>query len=298
MPQTLEALDLVGHTCMVPDSTEHVFETSAAWIAGGLRAGERVLYFEDGSVNRLMDRLDDDRIPIARAMADGQFAVVPSEASRASWAVPVEEVEPIMAQAIRETAEQGWPGMRFIAEPSRARLSHGLDLLVSHETVIDRVLRKNPQIRLLCIYDREIFDDEAIAAMRRVHRTELVVAPLHDDGLLRITRQDPGTYRLAGEIDNSNSSVLLRLLDRCLEDMLRVATAPDHVTLDLSSIRFIDVRASTELLRSSNEFPPGHNLVLVGTRPHVRSLIERRVHPSHGRLVLPPRWEQRLETPT
>ncbi|WP_028933138.1 MEDS domain-containing protein [Pseudonocardia spinosispora] len=297
MPQTLDALDLVGHTCMIPDSPEHVWETSAAWIAGGLRAGEKVMYFEDGSIDRLMDRLEDDRIPVARAMADGQFTVVPSEASRAGWAVPVEEVGPAFTQAIRETAEQGWPGVRFIAEPSRARLGYGLDLMASHEALIDGILLRNPQARLLCIYDRETFDDEAIAEMRRVHRTELVVSPMFDDGLLRITRPEPGTYRLAGEIDHSNSGVLRQLLDRCLEDMLRAATAPDDVTLDLSSIRFIDVHASTELLRSSNEFPPGHNLVLLGTRPHVRSLIERRMHPSHGRLVLPPRWDQRLEAP-
>ena len=290
MPQPLESLELVGHTCLVPDSEEHIWEATAAWISSGLRAGERVMYFEDETADRLLNRLEDDQVPVARAMADGQFTLVPTEMTRAPVTVPLEQVEQVMHQSIEETAQQGWPGMRFIGESAKARLGMGLDVLIGYESIVERVLRENSRVRLLCLYDRRDFDDEAIAAMRRIHRTELVIEPVYDDGLLRVTRPEPGTFRLAGEIDYSNRVVLRRLLDHGLENMLRSVSGPDDVILDLASIRFLDVRAGMELVHASQEFPWGHNLVLTGTRPHVRRMIERCARSSLGRLVLPPRW--------
>lgn len=290
MPQPLESLDLVRHTCLIPDSDEHIWEATAAWITSGIRAGERVLYFEDETADRLLTRLEDDRVPVASAMADGQFAVIPTEMTRATVTVPLDQVEQVMHQAVEETAAQGWPGLRFVGESARARLDMGLDMLVGYETIVERVLLAHPQVRLLCLYDRRVFDEQAIAAMRRIHRTELVTEPIYDDGLLRVTRPEPGKFRFAGEIDYSNRILLRRLLTHSLENMLRSVTAPDDVTLDLASVRFLDVSATTELLHLAREFPRGHHLVLEGVRPHLRRLLHRVDQPPSGRLVLPPRW--------
>jgi anti-anti-sigma regulatory factor len=290
MPQTIDDLDLVAHTCMVPDSEEHIWETAAAWVAGGLRAGERVLYFEDDTADLLLGRLEDDRIPVDGPLADGQFAVVPTEATRAMVATPLDQIEPAVQQAINESAEQGWPAVRLIGEIARGRIGIGLDVLVGFETIIERVLRDNPTARALCLYDKRVFDDEAVAAIREIHRTELVGAPAYDDGQLRVTRPEPGTLRLAGEIDRSTGVVLRRILEEAVDETLRSATGPDAVTLNLASLRFLDVARTIELIQTARQFPAGHRLVLTGVRPRVRRVFERCGAGAVEQLVLEPRW--------
>lgn len=275
MPRTIENLDLVGHSCMVPDSDEHVWEAAAAWIASGLHAGDRVLYFEDETADRLLQRLADDRVPVDAAMADGQFQVVPTEVARPIVTGPLEQLEGAMLHAIGETAEQGWPGMRLLGEAARGRIDMGLDSLVAYERHIDQVLARHPSTRLLCLYDRSRYDADVVDALRAVHGTELSLPPAYDDGLLRVTRPVPSTLRLAGEIDHSNRSVLRRMLDGALEQTLRAVDVPVDVTMDLSSLRFLDVAGAMELLRGTQQFPGAQRVVLRAPRPRVLRALNR-----------------------
>ncbi|MET0189237.1 MAG: MEDS domain-containing protein [Pseudonocardia sediminis] len=289
MPRTISDLDMVGHTCLMPDSDEHAWEATAAWIAGGLVAGERVIYFEDCTADRLLERLDDDRVPVESAIADGQFQIVPTEQTRAMVSVPMDQVETVTEQVIGETIAQGWPGMRLIGEAARGRMGMGLDELVAYETGIDNVLSRNPTARLLCLYDRQQFDDEAVAAMRSVHGTEYTAPPSYDDGLLRVTRPVASTLRLAGEIDHSNRSVLRRMIDGALEQTLREVDVPVDVTLDLASLRFLDVAGAVELLRGAQQFPAEQRVVLRGPRARVMRALRRCGAESIAQLVVEPR---------
>lgn len=289
--RTIDDLDHVEHACLVPESSEHVWEATAAWVASGLRAGERVIYFEDETADLLLDRLADDRVPVQRARDDGQFVLVPTEQTRATVSVPLDQVEGVMAQAIGETVEQGWPGMRFIGESARGRMGMGLDTLVAYEETIDRVLRENPIARLLCLYDRRTFDDQAVEAMRRVHRAELVQSAVYDDGLVRVTRPAAATWRLAGEIDHSNSDVLTRTVGRALDHVLHAVDGPGDVTLDLGSLRFLDVAGTVELVHGARRFPEGRRLVLTGARPRVRRVLERCGAVGTTQLLVSPRWD-------
>ncbi len=286
MPETIDELDLVRHSCMVPDSDEHVWEAASAWIASGLRAGERVLYFEDDTADRLLQRLADDRVPVDSAMSGGQFQVVPTEVARPIVTGSLEGLEGAVRHAIEETAEQGWPGMRLLGEAARGRIGMGLDSLVAYETHIDRLLADHPSARLLCLYDRTRYDPDVIDALRAVHGSELTVPPAYDDGLLRVTRPVPSTLRLAGEIDHSNRSVLRRMLDGALEQTLRAVDVPVDVTMDLASLRFLDVAGAMELLRAAQQFPGEQRVVLRAPRSRVLRALNRCGAGSVGQLVV------------
>lgn len=286
MPQTIEDLDLVRHSCMVPDSDEHVWEAASAWVTSGLRAGERVLYFEDETADRLLQRLADDRVPLDAAMADGQFQVIPTEVARPIVTGPIEGLEVAMRHAIEETAGQGWPGMRLLGEAARGRIDIGLDSLVAYERHIDQLLAQHPSTRLLCLYDRTRYEPDVVEALRAVHGTELAAPPAYDDGLLRVTRPVPSTLRLAGEIDHSNRSVLRRMLDGALEQTLRAVDVPVDVTMDLASLRFLDVAGAMELLRGAQQFPEDQRVVLRAPRSRVLRALQRCGAGSVGQLVV------------
>jgi anti-anti-sigma regulatory factor len=292
MTRTIEDLDLVTHTCFVPDSAEHNWEVAAAWLAAGLSAGERVMYFEDDTAEVVFDRFADDRVPVDRALADGQFVLVSTEQTRSTMAAPLDLFEELIVGLIRETEAGGWPGLRLIGENISVQVEMGLSTVVAYESVVDRVLRAHPKARLLCRFDRRFFDDDAMAQVRAVHADELVVpSAVYDDGLLRVTRTGPATLRLAGEADHSNRTVIRRLCDTVLDESLRSGSDP-VITLDLASLRFVDVSGVVGLVHTAEEFPDSHHLVLRGVRPRVVRALDRCGAAVARQLVVQPRPER------
>jgi anti-anti-sigma factor len=289
MVRTIEDLDLVTHTCLVPDSTEHSREVVAAWLAGGLSAGERVMYFEDETAGAVLERLADDRVPVERALTEGQFVLVPTEQTKVAVTTPVDELADMIVELIRESETAGWPGLRMTGETAGAWMGLGLDTVIDYESTLDRVLREHPRARLLCRFERPFFDDDAVDAIRTVHASELRTPTVYDDGLLRVTRTGPGALRLAGEADHSNRPVIRRLLDSTLDQALRTGSAATHIVLDLSSLRFLDVSGVVGLVHTAEEFPDSHRLVLTGVRPRLLRALDRCGAASAGRLSVHPR---------
>jgi anti-anti-sigma factor len=289
LARTIEDLDHVTHTCLVPDSTEHSREVAAAWLAGGLSAGERVMYFEDETAEAVLDRLADDRVPVERALTDGQFVLVPTESTRAAVRTPLEGFAEMIVGLIREAEVEGWPGLRMTGETVNAQIGMGLDTVVAYESVVDQVLRQHPTARLLCRFEHRFFDDEAVDAMRAVHDSELRTPTVYDDGLLRVTRTGPAALRLAGEADHSNRPVIRRLLETTLDQALRSPNGASEIVLDLSSLRFVDVSGVVGLVHTAEEFPDSHRLVLTGVRPRLLRALERCGAGAAGRLAVEPR---------
>jgi anti-anti-sigma regulatory factor len=155
--------------------------------------------------------------------------------------------------------------------------------------------------------------------MRRIHEFEVAAPSLYDDALLRITAIGPQAVRLAGEIDQSNSQALRRLLGTLLDRALRSHSASAAITVDLASLRFVDVAGAVSLVHAAEEFPSTHHLVLDRMRAAVAGVLgplcgrvagrgrrgrgrgqrlrrrghPRRVHPAHH--PRRPRWLDDLE---
>ena len=105
--------------------------------------------------------------------------------------------------------------------------------------------------------------------MREIHPTELVTPALYDDNLLRITgigRPPRCGSRARSTTPTGRRSA--RAGDRAGLGAALPLAATD-ITLDLSSLRFIDVAGAVGLVHAAEEFPDTHRLVLVGVRPGV-----------------------------
>jgi anti-anti-sigma factor len=289
MTRAIEDMSLVGHACVIPDSDEHLWEVTAEWVAHGLRTGDRVVYFEDDTAERVLNRLSDDRVCVRDAISGGQLVIMPTETTRAALARPVEGIEQVIVDQIDETAAQGWPGLRLAGEPGPGLLVRsGLGKVIAHEERVERLLGENPTTRMLCRYDRRYFDDDAVDAMRAVHGTELVSPAVYDDTLLRVTRSSPSAVRLAGEVDHSNRAQIRRLLDTTLDATLRSHSAPTDITMDVASLRFVDVAGAVGLVHAAEEFPSTHRLILTGVRPRIGRILDRCGAPFAEQLVVTP----------
>jgi anti-anti-sigma factor len=290
---TIDNLDRVGHACLIPDSEDHLWEATASYVAGGLAAGERVIYFEDDTAGVLLGRLSDDRVPVAGAIEDGGLVIVPGERTRQVCAYPVADIVELMRRQIEESDIGGWPGIRLAGESRELLPIGGLRKLVEYETAVDLLLATHPNAGMLCRFDRRFFDDEAVAAMREVHPTELVTSALYDDTLLRVTGSAATALRFAGEIDLSNRPQVRRLLENALDSALRSPYAATDITIDLTSLRFIDVAGAVELVHAAETFPETHRLVLVGARPGIHRVLDRCGAPFAAQLEVVPREEVR-----
>jgi anti-anti-sigma factor len=290
---TIDDFGRVGHACVIPDSEDHLWEATAAWVAGGLAAGERVVYFENDTAEVLLGRLADDRVSVAGALADGGLLIVPTQRTRQLCAFPVPDIVELMRRTILESESGGWPGIRLAGESRELLPIGGLRKLVEYETAVDVLLAEHPTAGMLCRFDRRFFDDEAVAAMREIHTTELVTPALYDDTLLRVTGSGVTSLRFAGEIDLSNRPQVRRVLETALDSALRSPYAATDITIDLASLRFIDVAGAVELVHAAESFPVTHRLVLVGAQPGVLRVLDRCGAPFAPQLEVVSREETR-----
>ncbi len=284
-------MSLVAHPCSVPVSPEHLWELTADWVADGIAASERVLYFEDGTAEILLERLADNHVPARDAMADGQLVIVPTQQTRAALAAPVEALEALLTEQVDDTAAQGWAGLRLAGETGAALDVGGVRRVIAYERAVDRVLAAHSTVELLCRYDRRRFDDVSLAELRALHPFELVSPAVYDDGLLRVTRTGDGVVRLAGEVDHSNHARIRTLLESSLDEALRSDSAPTDITLDLSSLRFVDIAGAVGFVHGAEEFPSSHRLVLTGVRRRTLRVLDRCGAPFAAQLVIEPRPE-------
>lgn len=290
---TIDDISRGAHTCLIPDSDDHLWEATAAYVADGLAAGERVVYFEDDTADVLLDRLADDRVPVREPLADGDLVIVPTARTRQICAFPVPDIVELIRRQIVESENRGWPGIRIAGESREMLPIGGLRKLVEYEKAVDVMLADHPNACQLCRFDRRFFDDEAVAMMREIHPTELVTPALYDDTLLRVTGTAATALRFAGEIDLSNRPQVRRVIETALDSALRSAYGNTDIRIDLASLRFIDVAGAVELVHAAESFPETHRLVLVGVRPGVHRVLDRCGAPFAARLEVIPREEVR-----
>lgn len=289
MMTTVVGRSSAAHTCAVPVSDEQLYEMTAAFLADGLAAGERVVYFDDGTADAVLDRLADDRVPVDRPLAVGQLTIVPGEVTREALRSPVEQVEQLIGAQIDLTLRDGYPGFRMTHQASYALREAGGVSLAEYDAGLDRVLRSRPHARALCFYDRTRYPEHVIERLRAQHAQEIAAPAVYDDGLLRVTRRGPSALRLAGEVDHSNRPIVERLVATALDEALRSHSAPPDITLDLTSLRFLDVGGAVRLVHAAEAFPSAHRLVLDGVRPRVQRVLDRCGAPFAAQLAVHPR---------
>ncbi|HYH31417.1 MAG TPA: MEDS domain-containing protein [Pseudonocardia sp.] len=288
MTTTVEDSRSVDHAIAVPVSDEQLWEMSAAFVAHGLASGEQVIFFDDGTSEAVLERLADDGIAVAGPLSDGRFTVVPREVVRATRHSSLDEIGATVRTTVDGALAAGYPAVRMTGQLDHSLRSTGA--MADIDRVVDAAVRGRPA-RVLCCYDRVRYPDDVVEALRAVHSTEVVAPAIYDDGLLRITATGVASARVAGEVDHSNRPRIRKLLEAALDTALRAPDAPPDITLDLSSLRFLDVAGAVGLVHAAEEFPSAHRLVLAGVRPGVQRVLDRCGAPFAAQLVVGTRPE-------
>ena len=106
---TVDDLSAV-HACAVPGSDEQLWEMSARFLGVGLTRGEHAVYFDDGTIDAVLERLVDDHVPVDRPLADGQLIVVGAAETRAVLRGTVRDAAVMLAARIDRAVADGYPG--------------------------------------------------------------------------------------------------------------------------------------------------------------------------------------------
>ena len=227
MIKLADALTSGDHVCAVPDSTEHLGELAAAYVAHGLDRGERILYFDDdGAADVLLRRLVEDGVEVDDPLRRGQLEILPAERTRRTFRTPLSEVHAGMSGEVARSRELGWNGTRMTGQMHSVLEAGAAGTLPEYDGLLARLVRESAGgLTALCTYDTEHFPAEQIDIMRALHRDHVPCSTAYDDGLLRIVRLGTGHARLAGEIDHSNRPKITSLLHQALDGTLRSADA-------------------------------------------------------------------------
>src|SRR5881397_2075062 len=175
MTTTVEDCGSVDHAIAVPVSDEQLWQISAEFLAHGLVRGEHVIYFDDGTSDRVLERMTDDGVAVAGPLREGRFTIVPSDRHTS----PHEVAETVRA-AVDAALAAGYPAVRitgrltFVVKHGGA--AHGV---ADYDRVIEEVVRDRPA-HILCIYDRARYPEEILEAVRATHRTEVVAPAIYD----------------------------------------------------------------------------------------------------------------------
>ena len=271
------------HVLTVPVGDEQLCESVAAFLAGGLAAGERVAYFDDDTADAVLARLDDDGVDVTGPLRAGQFQLVPGEFTRAALLAPLDELDGLLEHTVRSALDDGWAGLRFTGQMNHGLTRPGGHLLEEYDRTLARAVRGRP-VHALCVYDHLRYPDDVIDVMRTLHRDEEQSSPLYDDSLLRITRTGRAHIRLAGQVDHGNRPQVRRAVERFLERVAHGDTDTDTVVADLASLRFCDVAAAVSVIHAADAMPVTLRLRLDHVRPSVARLLDRCGAPFAGQL--------------
>ncbi|WP_312858421.1 MEDS domain-containing protein [Pseudonocardia pini] len=292
--RSAEDLRSGDHACAVPVSDEGLWELTARFLASGLARNEKVVYFDDGTAERVLDRLTEDRTPVANPLRSGQLQVVSADVTRGAFRSPVGDVRSLLHSYVDGSIAQGWSGFRMTGQMSYGASTPAGIPLTAYDAALDEVVAER-RLTALCLYDHAHYTDSQIEQMRGVHRDELTTPAAYDDGLLRITQTGDTSVRLAGEADHSNRPMIHRIIGETLDRALRRADEDTDIELNLASLRFLDVAGAVVLVHAAEEFPSSHRLVLADVRPAVLRVLDRCGAPFAAQLVV---REARVAPPT
>lgn len=242
---------LGDHLCLPFASDAEQREVVSAYIADGLRRGERVLYFTDRTGPEAIEAwLDPRGVDGALAIARGQLEVRPAGDGRFD---PAEVVGGIR-HAVRDARAAGFHGLRLTGEMSwiLRRVPDAVGLH-DYETRVASTVVDSGDLAAVCQYDERLFERADMPGLLALHAGVVRIDPLHDDRRLRIIpTYSPRGLRIAGVVDEATAAPLA--------DALAHAAAwpagEPVLVLDLAELAFIDVAGIRALVRFAESLAP------------------------------------------
>jgi anti-anti-sigma regulatory factor len=246
------------HVCWQISARDEFRARAVEFLSAGLAAGLRVAYAAAEPEAVLRERLAAVD-GFADAMARDALRVMPVGVVYGTGVVDADAVLAEYASATDEALADGYRGLRVAVDVSAiVRTGEQREAFARYELLVDRFAARQP-FSALCAYEAPLGAD-VVAEFAATH-------PAAQPGLtnFHLYSTEDGGLGLAGEIDAAAHAQLDRVLER-----VRAETDMGTLTLDMSSLRFIDHRALLRLDAYAHE--AGVPLVARSAPPIVRRL--------------------------
>lgn len=159
------------HVCMIYDTDEERHRIVAEYLAAGVRRGELIRYFSDGTpADQIRAWIDETGADRAGAEARGALGFVPA----VDWYCPGGTHVPqrIIDGAVgryEAARKAGYPGSRVSAEMSWVKRGlPGAERFLEYEALLNTIQSDYPRIGM-CQYDARQFDGVTLFRVLQVH---------------------------------------------------------------------------------------------------------------------------------
>jgi anti-anti-sigma regulatory factor len=237
------------HACWIYENDGERREGVVEYFAGGLEAGQRLLYVGSRPAERLRDDLQGLN-GVESLVADGALHVLSlDDIEGAAEPSDAERRLDAYAAAAEQAVADGYAGLRVaVAVAGLGGDPETHDAHTRWESLVDRAIVSRP-LTALCLYDRRELPDRLLADLASVHPVShgSAGAPA-----FRVFAR-PGALVLEGEVDYFSAADLGRLLDITLRD-------DGEVVLDLGGLGFVDHHGVMALAERAGRLGDRHGI--------------------------------------
>lgn len=270
----VERMELGDHVCGFVDDPDDWFDVTARTVAAGLGAGQRVMLFVDRlTPEELVAGMEVRGMAAELAVRAGDLQIFPGREAY----LPAGRFEPrrlldSLIDHIERTAAAGYPALRLLGDMDWVLDEpDGIEQLPWYETEISRLYTYVPALGI-CLYDRHGLEKGMERSVAGVHPAVAYdAAGTQWPPQLRIRRTaEPYGLRLHGEVDLSNRSALVAVLDAVLEEQ---PPRDGPIVVDVTGLRFADAATGAELARLASRAPTG--VLVTGAHGVVGAVFDR-----------------------
>lgn len=210
------------HVCLVYDEPDAFHGAARAFLAEGLRAGQRSLFVGPPETHASLAVDGVSHTSVTGLYTDG----VPVE--------PATQVATYRAMTAAALAD-GFTGFRVVAEATPlVRTAAQLDGFLRYEHLVDQYMSAHP-MAAMCAYDRRVLAEPTLTRLASMHPRSLGDhAPFH----LYACSPSRGSVALAGELDMTSYELLPQALD-----WAGAQPVDGALVFDMSDLRFADHRS-------------------------------------------------------
>jgi anti-anti-sigma factor len=252
------------HTCVVADGRSRLRR---------LQRLRRVVA-DAGAMGYQTVLVSDDDAFVAAVTGRRREPVVTVESARSVYASfePERQVQ-AWAERTEQARAVGFHGLVAVADMRWTRSARpDRDALLTYEERATELHRRVPFVGV-CDYSGSGLDLRLLLELAALHPVAHVEEPVLDETFFVVTRNEPGAFRLVGELDGT----VVEQLERVLRPAL---SWHRDVTLCLGDLTFVDVSGMTAIARFAREIElRGRRLVLRDSPQHVHRLVDTGLWP-------------------
>ncbi|WP_030169587.1 MEDS domain-containing protein [Spirillospora albida] len=246
------------HACLAYAGEDEFQHVVGAYVRGGLRAREAVLYLTGDAAAAVpgVPPRAAHRLLTVIAADEGPRARLDPEAVRDALAAEVARADRHGVRAVRIIADLTWA----------LRRPDGLEVLLACEEHLERITAPSTRVTAICPLDRRRCDAADLEALRARHAVRAAPDPEFEDPVLTIVRTfQPAGLSLSGELDASRHAVL--------DQALAILPAGRDIHLDMAGLGFIDLGAINLLADVAGRAGTG-SVVLDRMAPEMRAVLD------------------------